>query len=224
MKLMTLAACATGLVIALALFVHFTPGESTAEPQNTRIVGGADRSVARTTSSAPAEEPQQPQADFSFHGIEYFHRSSQSNERMEIHEFTPDGQSDLSAWTDMVTVTHYRDVKDADGLFAIANIAFSMYESAGGNILVTDSVAATESKSAEHLLVGLLFAHGIIEAVFNRFIMHEGTGTAVMFSRRVYGEGVGDEMSDWLRDHGQATEERLMSLDAAKIIKAVPQQ
>lgn len=229
MKLITLAACAVAIVAVMALFVHVTPGDSVAEPQNMSVVVGPSTAADRIKPSTPmvntpVAKVQAPQSDLSFNGVAYFHRSSQSNERMDIHEFTPVGQSDLSAWTDMVSVIHYRDVKDADGLAEIGNLLLSMYESVGGQILVTRSVPATDDTLAEHLLVGVLFDREIVEAVFNRLILHDGTGTNVMVSRRVYGHRVGDEMSDWLRANGPATEEQLMSLDTGAIISAIPRQ
>src|SRR5215470_18785344 len=51
---------------------------------------------------------------FSFAGVEYFHRFTKDDQ----HEFTPNGQEDLSAWTDMVTINIYRKAKDGEALAA----------------------------------------------------------------------------------------------------------
>ena len=58
----------------------------------------------RMIAAAPAKPA------FSFKNIEYFHRWSHNTQ----HEFTPNKQEDLKAWTDMVTINIYPDAKDGD--------------------------------------------------------------------------------------------------------------
>lgn len=226
MKLMTLAACAVFSVIVMALIVHFTPGEIAAEPQNTTIVNEPAPASQRAARHTPIveqpgpQESQNVQAAVSFAGAQYVHRFSDGNEYVLMHEFTPRGQSDLQAWTEMLTVTNYRQVNDVDGLATIAEMMLSMYESAGGTIIGTTSFATEDGTQVELLLVGMLYDRTIVEAVFNRFVLHEGAGYNVMFSHRMYGEGVSEAMSDWLQKNGPNTAERLMSLDAAGVIAA----
>ena len=53
-----------------------------------------------------------------------------------------------------------------------------------------------------------------IEVAFARFRMHEGVGTAVIYSHRIYGEKIANEMSKWLEKNGPSTEKTLMNWDA----------
>jgi hypothetical protein len=53
-----------------------------------------------------------------------------------------------------------------------------------------------------------------IEAAFARFKLHNGTGTSVIYSHRIYGKEVGNQMSAWLKQNGPATEKALMQWDA----------
>lgn len=221
MKFMALAATAIAVVIALATFVRLTPHETAADQPSSEAVGISDNtatrskpSVAPSTQSAPAATHQDSQAAFTFRGVEYFHRSSERNSNIDLHEFTPADQADLGAWVEMVSVIRYHHVNDVDGLAQLANLTLQLYQELGGQILATDSVAATEQTPAEHLLVGVLFDPGFIEAVFTRFRMTSDGGTAVLYSRRVYGSGVGDKMSAWLNEHGPTTGNGLMAWDA----------
>ena len=67
---------------------------------------------------------------------------------------------------------------------------------------------------AEHLIVVSFSRPEYIEAVFARFRMHDGVGTALIYSHRVYGKKAGKEMSAWLEKNGPATEKHLMKWDA----------
>jgi hypothetical protein len=49
-----------------------------------------------------------------------------------------------------------------------------------------------------------------IEAAFSRFKLVDGIGCSIVYSHRIYGEKVGDEMSKWLNDNGPKIEKMLM--------------
>ena len=149
-------------------------------------------------------------AAFSLAGVEYFHRFTKDDQ----HEYTPDGQEDLKAWTDMVTMHLYRKAKDGEALAATANAVLENYKANKALVVKTDSVPRTRGKPAEHLIVVLFPRPEFIEVAFARFRMHEGVGTAVIYSHRVYGKKAGDEMSAWLKKNGPATEKNLMSWSA----------
>jgi hypothetical protein len=98
------------------------------------------------------------------------------------HEFTPRGQEDLQKWTDMITV------------------------------LKTDSIPRTPDRPAEHYIAVVFGQPNFIEAAFARFKLVEGgTGCSIVYSHRIYGEKIGDQMSTWLKDNGPAIEKALMS-------------
>lgn len=153
---------------------------------------------------------------FSFADVNYFHRFTQADQ----HEFTPAGQEDLNAWTDMVTLLIYQKAKDADGLAATANAVLENYKANKGVVVKTDSVPRTKDKPAEHLVVVVFPRPAFIEVAFSRFRMHEGIGSAIVYSHRVYGKTAGDKMSAWLKTNGPITERNLMSWDAVPSLAA----
>ena len=148
-------------------------------------------------------------AAFSFGDARYFHRFTKDDQ----HEYTPGGQEDLNAWTDMVTIRLYRQAKDGEGLAATANAVLETYKANKAIVVKTDSVPRSKDKPAEHLIVVIFGRPEFIEAAFARFRMHGGVGSAVIYSHRIYGKKVGDEMSAWLAKNGPATEANLMKWD-----------
>jgi hypothetical protein len=156
-----------------------------------------------------ADKKEKPEA-FSLAGVKYFHRFTKDDQ----HEYTPDGQENLNAWTDMVTIHSYRKAKDGEALAATANAVLENYKANKALVVKTDSVPRSKDKPAEHLIVVIFARPEFIEVAFARFRMHEGIGTAVIYSHRVYGKKVGDEMSVWLEKNGPATEKNLMKWDA----------
>jgi hypothetical protein len=149
-------------------------------------------------------------AAFSFADVKYLHRFTKSDQ----HEYTPAGQEDLNVWTDMVTIHLYRIVKDGEALAASANAVLENYKANKALIVKTYSVPRTNDKPAEHLIVAIFGRPGFIEVAFSRFRMHEGVGGAVIYSHRIYGKNVGNEMSVWLEKNGPTTEGSLMKWDA----------
>jgi hypothetical protein len=158
--------------------------------------------AAPTNGSAKDAAP-----TFRFADVEYFHRWSNSDQ----HEFTPREQTDLKRWADMVTVHHYRQVTSADGLAQSANAVLENYKNHRALVVKTDSIARTAQKPAEHLIVVLFPRPDFIEAVFARFKLVNGVGTAVIYSHREYGAKIGDQMSAWLKANGPGLEKTLMA-------------
>ena len=147
---------------------------------------------------------------FSFSNVNYFHRFTKD----DLHEYTPAGQEDLNAWTDMVTINVYRQAKDGEALAAVANAVLENYKAKKGLVVKTDSVPRTANKPAEHLIVVVFGRPEFIEAAFSRFRINDGVGTAVTYSHRIYGRKVGDQMSAWLKESDPTTEGNLMKWDA----------
>jgi hypothetical protein len=165
--------------------------------------------VVNGFSSQGAQKKQQVAA-FSFADVNYFHRFTKGDQ----HEYTPDRQEDLKAWTDMVTILFYRNAKDGEALAATANAVLENYKANKAMVLKTDSVPRTNDKPAEHLVVVVFGRPAFIEVVFARFRMHEGIGNAVIYSHRLYGSKIGDQMSAWLKTNGPSIERNLMKWDA----------
>jgi len=150
-------------------------------------------SLAAPMACAQAGGPQPDTPAVTFDGVTFIHRWSQSGQ----HEFTPGGQEDMEAWTDMVTVNVHESVTDGDELAATANGVLTNYEGAG-RIIRTDSRPRTDAAPAEHLVAAVLGSRTFLEAAFARVMLVDGAGIVLVYSHRVYGEAAGDSMSAWL--------------------------
>lgn len=131
---------------------------------------------------------------FVFRDVEYFHRWSKD----EQHEFTPAKQEDLEKWSDMITVNGYPNVDDGEGLAATANAVLENYKNHQARVLKTSSVPRTPDRPAEHLIAVVFGRPNFIEVAFARFKLMDGKGCSFVYSHRIYGEKIGDQMSAWL--------------------------
>jgi hypothetical protein len=143
---------------------------------------------------------------FVFGGVGYLHRWSMNHQ----HEFTPEGQADLEKWSDMITMNVYPDAHDGDALAAKANAVLENYKNHKGMVLKTDSVPRTPERPAEHFVAVVFGRSNFIEVAFARFKLMDGLGCSIVYSHRIYGEKIGDQMSAWLKDKGAEKEKALM--------------
>jgi len=143
---------------------------------------------------------------FFFGGVGYFHRWSQNDQ----HEFTPEGQEDLDKWTNMITINAYPSAHDGDALAGKANAVLENYKSHNGRVLRTNSVPRTPDRPAEHFIAVVFGRPNFIEVAFARFKLMDGVGCSIVYSHRIYGEKIGDQMSAWLSANGAAIEKALM--------------
>lgn len=156
-----------------------------------------------------------------FQGKTYVHRWSKGTQ----HEFTPRGQEDLATWKDMVTVLVNEQVTDGEQLAQYASAIAEHYGKAG-RVLRTDSAPRTKEKEAEHFVAAIFGDPRWLESAFAHVALREGRGVTVVYSRRIYGEAVGDAMSQWLETNGPATEAALRSFRAVPslvALRALPQ-
>jgi hypothetical protein len=168
--------------------------------------------AAATTEGKPA---------FVFGGVDYFHRWSQNDQ----HEFTPQGQEDLEKWSDMITINVYPSAHDGDALAAKANAVLENYKSHGARLLRTNSVPRTPERPAEHFIAVVFGRPNFIEVAFARFKLVDGVGYSIVYSHRIYGAKVGDQMSAWLNQNGQKTEKTLMewtAIPSPSSLRALP--
>jgi hypothetical protein len=156
--------------------------------------------------SASRRVPAAAAPAFVFRNVGYFHRWSQG----EQHEFTPEKQEDLKKWSDMMTVNGYPGVDDGDGLAATANAVLENYKKHGAKVLKTNSAPRTADRPAEHFIAVVFGRPDFIEVAFARFKLVDGKGFSFVYSHRIYGEKIGDQMSAWLGANGEAAEEALM--------------
>jgi len=146
------------------------------------------------------------QPAFTFREIGYFHRWSQNDQ----HEFTPQDQPDLEKWSDMMTLNFYPDARDGEALAAKANSVLENYKSHGGKVVRMNSVPRTQEKPAEHFIAVIFGRPNFIEVAFARFKLADGASCSIVYSHRIYGEKIGDQMSAWLDANAEATEKALM--------------
>lgn len=160
--------------------------------------------------SALGADKEEKEEAFSMADVKYYHRFTEK----DLHEYTPEGQEDLKTWKDMVTINYYPMVKDGEALASIANGVLENYKKAKALIVRTDSVPRTKEKEAEHLAVAVFMRPEFAEIAFARVRMHEGVGTSVVYSHSIYGKDIGNEVSEWLKKNGAATEKALMKWDS----------
>lgn len=157
----------------------------------------------------------------SFDGRAFQHRWSSGGQ----HEFTPEGETDLAAWTSMLTIVEHDAARDGEQLASLANRVLGNYQSAG-KILRTESKPRTPQAEAEHFIAAVLGSQGFLEAVFARVLLVEGRGVVVVYSHRVYGKAAGDEMSAWLKRDAAAAEQAVRGwtgMPTVAALKALPQ-
>lgn len=185
-------------ICALQIFVSFVLASVSLD----RIAAAEDRR-SQTAATAATREGK---AAFVFGGAGYFHRWSQNDQ----HEFTPTGQGDLQKWADMITVNVYPSAHDGDALAVKTNAVLENYKSHGARVLRTDSVPRTPDRPAEHFIAVVFGRPDFLEAAFARFNLVDGVGCSIVYSHRIYGAKVGDQMSKWLNDNGSKMEKTLM--------------
>jgi hypothetical protein len=164
------------------------------------IAGG----LLEAEQTRPAAGPSK--SAFVFDGVGYLHRWSMNHQ----HEFTPEGQEDLEKWSDMITINVYPDTHDGEALATKANAVLENYKSHKGRVLRTSSIPRTPKQPAEHFIAVVFGRPNFIEVAFARFKIVDGLGCSIVYSHRIYGEKIGDQMSTWLKTNGAKKEKVLM--------------
>ena len=147
-----------------------------------------------------------PKPAFVFKDVGYFHRWSKNDQ----HEFTPEKQADLDHWSDMITVNGYPAVLDGEHLAATANAVLENYKRHEAKVLKTNSIPRSADRPAEHLIAVVFGRPAFIEVAFARFKLVDEKGFSFVYSHRIYGEKMGDQMSAWLSANGAEVEKALM--------------
>ena len=170
-----------------------------------------------TLEAAFAQESEQKNKEaFAFEDTKYFFRSRNQDAR----EYTPAGQDDLKTWKDMVTVIYYRNATDEKALEKVANTTKGLYQQANGLIIRAAANPKTAEKPAAYLVVAMFVTDEFREVAFAGFRMQEGVSSAVVYSHRIYGKEVGEEMGAWIKKNGPNTEIALAKWDAIPKIQS----
>ncbi len=109
-------------------------------------------------------------------------------------------------------------------LAAKANAVLENYKNHRARVLTTNSVPRTAERPAEHLIAVLFAQPKFIEVAFARFRLVDGQGCSCVYSHRIYGEKIGDEMSAWLKANGPAIEKTLMEWKAMPSPKSLHEE
>jgi hypothetical protein len=126
----------------------------------------------------------------------------------------------------MITINVYPNAHDDEALAVKANAVLENYKSHGGRVLRTDSVPHTPDRPAEHFIAVIFGRPNFLEAAFARFKLVDGVGCSIVYSHRIYGEKVGDQMSKWLNDNGPKMEKMPMdwnNIPTASALRQLPQ-
>jgi hypothetical protein len=160
-------------------------------------------------------------ASLEFRGTSYFLRWSEAGQ----YEFTPAHQEDLNSWQEMVTVWLYPTITDGEHLAAQANSVLSNYKNSNGKILRTNSVPRTPEKPAEYFIAAMLAGSSrgarFLEFAAARFVLVNGKGVGIIYSRRAYGEQAPQELGGWVVQNGQTVEKAAMGFDPSIVIPSL---
>jgi hypothetical protein len=180
------------------------------------LLGAAGLPGWAASSSNPS--PGAGMLSIDWRGTAFIHRWSKDGQ----HEFTPASSPDLASWRDMLTLNVHDSIRNGEQLAQVANKVLANYQQ-HGKILQTRSMPRTAERPAEHLIVAVLGTPQLLEAVFARCMLHDGIGVIAVLSRRIYGQAVGPQMSEWLRNNGPQTEQALMSWSSLPSIASLKQ-
>jgi hypothetical protein len=121
----------------------------------------------------------------------------------------------------MMTVNGYPDADDGDSLAATANAVLENYKKHDAKVLKTNSVPRTGARPAEHFIAVVFGRPDFIEVAFARFKLVDGKGFSFVYSHRIYGEKIGDQMSAWLGANGEAIERALLEWDSLPAVDSL---
>lgn len=127
-----------------------------------------------------------------------------------LHEFTPEPETDLNAFTNMLTVNVLKTVTDPEALARMANGVVARSQQLG-RIIKTASRPAKPGIPAEHLVVAVLGKPKFLEAAFTRVFLLAGCGFSMVYSYRIYQEKAGPAMAEWLNANGNRLESALVN-------------
>lgn len=141
-----------------------------------------------------------------FDGREFHWRWSRDGQ----HEFTPERETDLARWMNMVTVNVHPSVRDAEALARLANAILGNYRR-HGRVMKTASKPARPDSPAEHMITAVLEQPGLLEAAFTRIFLLRQRGFVLTYSYRIYRDNAGAAMTNWLNANGNRLESVLVA-------------
>jgi hypothetical protein len=151
-------------------------------------------------------------AKVTFRGTEYVLRPSQGN----TYDFTPPGQEDLSAFTDMLSLNLYPAAHDQEALATITSRTVAVAQGAKATILPTISGSASE-----HFFAAVLpTPHGVdFDAI--RFVLIDKQVVGVFYTHRSQGPSAAATTSAWVTKNAADVERQLLQFDASRMLSSV---
>lgn len=153
-------------------------------------------------------------AKVTFRGTEYLLRSSQGN----TYDFTPRGQEDLSAFTDMLELNRYPAAHDQEALATITSRVQAIAQGAKATILRTSSVSGAGQQPGEHFFAALLPTPHGMDFDAARFVLVDKQAFGVFYTHRSYGESAAGTTSEWAKKNVADVEQQLLQFDASNMV------
>jgi hypothetical protein len=170
-----------------------------------------------TALAAAATDLQSPAtARVTFRGTEYLLRSSNG----KTYDFTPVGQEDLSAFTDMLELNQYPAAHDQEALATITSRTQAIAQGAKATILRTISVSPSGQQPGEHFLALVLpTPHGADFDAAN-FVLVDNQAAGVFYTHRSYGAAALATTTAWATKNAADVEKQLLQFDASRMVSA----
>ncbi len=181
------------------------------------LAAAATPHVPRGLAAATPDLQSPATAKVTFRGTEYLLRSSHGN----VYDFTPSGQEDLSAFTDMLALDLYPAAHDQEALATITSRVQAIARGAKATILRTISVSASGQQPGEHFLAAVLpTPHGVDFDVAH-LVLVDQQGVGVFYTHRSYGESAAGTTSEWVKKNAADVEQQLLQFDASRMVSSV---
>ncbi len=142
---------------------------------------GFAATLAQPAAFANAQTRPSSPRELRFDNVRFLHRWSKDGQ----HEFTPEGEENLARWNSMFTINRHATVKTGDQLADIANRTAENYKR-HGRIIRTASRQAGPNFDVEYLAVAMFVTPEFIEVAFTRFLLANGAGFALTYSKRIH--------------------------------------
>jgi hypothetical protein len=167
--------------------------------------------VATPNSQSPAT------AKVTFRGTEYLLRSLDG----KTYEFTPPGQEDLSAFTDMLALNLFPTAHDQEALDTITSRTLAIAQGAKATILRTISVSASGNQPGEHFFAAVVPTPHDVDFDATRFVLVDKQVVGVYYTHRSYGQSAAATASAWGTKNAADVEQQLLHFDASSMVSAV---
>jgi hypothetical protein len=166
--------------------------------------------VATPNSQSPAT------AKVTFRGTEYLLRSQDG----KTYEFTPPGQEDLSAFTDMLALNLFPTAHDQEALDTITSRTLAIAQGAKATILRTISVSASGQQPGEHFFAAVVPTPHDVDFDATRFVLVDKQVVGVYYTHRSYGQSAAATASAWATKNAADVEQQLLHFDVSRMVSA----